>query len=152
MNILALDQATACGWAAYYNEDIYSGVQNFALKRGESSGLKYLRFGAWLHEMSNTIGKIDIVIYEQPHFRGGAAATTGVGLTIKIDEFAAKHGCETCPVHGSRLKKWLTGVGNASKEKVMEEIKRRGFKPVDDNESDAIALLLYGLERFGIRR
>jgi hypothetical protein len=150
LNILALDQATKCGWAAYYREEVYFGVQDLTPKRGESAGMRYLRFGGWLHEMNDIIGGIKLIVHEQPHHRGGSAAQVAIGLVTKILEFSAKNGCEVLPVHGSRLKKWLTGKGNASKAEMIAEIKKRGYAVKDDDEADAVALLLYAAEKFGL--
>lgn len=36
----------------------------------------------------------------------------------------------------------MTGSGNASKAAVIAAVQRQGFAPKDDNEADAIALLL----------
>lgn len=44
------------------------------------------------------------------------------------------------------LIKHATGQGNANKDAMIEAVKARGFKPQDDNEADAIALLLWATE------
>lgn len=41
------------------------------------------------------------------------------------------------------IKKHATGKGNANKEQMVEAVRALGFHPADDNEADAIALLLY---------
>jgi len=47
------------------------------------------------------------------------------------------------------IKKFLTGQGNANKQAMIDAARRRGFSPADDNEADAIAILLWALETNG---
>ncbi|WP_333664721.1 hypothetical protein [Desulfobacter postgatei] len=147
MNIIALDLATKTGWAVFFDHKITSGVQTFDLKRGESPGMRFLRFRAWLKEIDQqSPGKIDLVVYEQAHHRGGAATQLSVGLMTDVLAWAADIGAETMPVHTATLKKYATGSGNAGKDQMIGEAIRRGYKPIDDNEADACLLLEYALD------
>jgi len=47
------------------------------------------------------------------------------------------------------IKKFLTGQGNANKQAMIDAARARGFSPVDDNEADAIAILLWAIETRG---
>ena len=47
------------------------------------------------------------------------------------------------------IKKFLTGQGNANKPAMIAAAQTRGFSPADDNEADAIAILLWVLETQG---
>ena len=48
--------------------------------------------------------------------------------------------------------RFITGKGNADKAAVIDAVRLRGFAPVDDNEADAIAILLWAIEtRGGVR-
>ena len=50
------------------------------------------------------------------------------------------------------IKRFATGKGNADKTAVIEAMCARGFAPRDDNEADAIAILLWAIEtRGGVR-
>ena len=70
MNILSIDAATKTGWASNVHGR-RSGVTEFALKRGESPGMRFLRCRAWLNEMSKLLGcQIDVICYEQAHSSG----------------------------------------------------------------------------------
>ena len=40
------------------------------------------------------------------------------------------------------IKRFITGHGGASKDAVIAAVKQRGFDPGDDNEADALAILL----------
>ena len=41
------------------------------------------------------------------------------------------------------IKRFATGKGNAGKDAVIAAMRARGFSPADDNEADALALLLW---------
>ena len=41
------------------------------------------------------------------------------------------------------IKRFATGRGNADKAAMIAAIQARGFTPADDNEADAIAILLW---------
>lgn len=147
MNILALDMAIKTGWATFYNHNIKSGVQEFGLQRGESGGMRFLRFRAWLKTMKEFCpGKLDLIVYEQAHHRGGAATQLCVGMVTEALAFAADIGVETMPVHTGTLKKWATGKGNAGKEEIKAAAIKKGYLPIDDNEADACMLLEYAME------
>jgi len=43
----------------------------------------------------------------------------------------------------STIKRFIAGTGNADKKKVIEEVKKKGFNPIDDNEADSLALMMW---------
>ena len=47
------------------------------------------------------------------------------------------------------IKRLITGKGNADKAAVIAAVRARGFSPADDNEADAIAILLWAIETHG---
>ena len=50
------------------------------------------------------------------------------------------------------IKLHVTGKGNADKQAMMAAVRARGFRPADDNEADALAILLWALDtRGGVR-
>jgi len=151
MNILALDMATKTGWAALFDGKVISGVQNFKLKRGESPGMLFLRFRAWLRDVRELTDRIDLVAYEQAHHRGGAATQVCVGLMTDALAFAAEIGAEAMPVHTGTLTLWATGKGNASKAMMIEAAKARGYNPEDDNEADALLILEHAIDELKVR-
>jgi Holliday junction resolvasome RuvABC endonuclease subunit len=152
MNILALDTATRTGWASLIDGQIESGVQDFTKKRGESPGMIFIRFNAWLrHAFGGT--QFDVISVEQAHHRGGYAANLCIGFTTRVAEYAAYIDAESMEVHTSTLKKAITGNGRASKEDMMAWFKgETGRDPVDDNESDAYSLLIYTMKELGVER
>lgn len=152
MNVLSLDMATKTGWAVFFDGMIDSGVQTFELKRGESHGMRFLRFRAWLQEMKELCpGKIDLISFEQAHHRGGPATQLAVGMMTDALAFAADIGAETMPVHTGTLKKFATGKGNAGKEAMKEAARKMGYLPIDDNEADACLLLEYTLSELKLK-
>jgi hypothetical protein len=159
--ILALDLATKTGWAMIDRTGaLASGTQEFKLKRGESKGMRFLRFRKWLREML-ALGEIGqsfsqeapgVVVYEQAHHRGGAATELAVGLVTDTLAEAARAGVEHMPVHTGALKKWATGKGNTGKPGMIARAIELfpSIEIIDDNHADALLLLSYGLEEVGV--
>ncbi len=149
MNILSLDLATETGWALHANGIRSSGSIQFNVRRGESPGIRFVRFRKWLADMAfgPKVPKLDLVVYEMAHHRGGAATAVGVGFATVVLEFCAQFEIEHTGVHTATLKKFATGKGNATKDDVIRCVNEKFGEPgvyVDnDNEADAIALLEY---------
>jgi Holliday junction resolvasome RuvABC endonuclease subunit len=74
------------------------------------------------------------------HLYGGFLAT----LTAWAEQRGAYQGV---PV--GTIKRHATGKGNAGKDEVIASVRAKGFKPTDDNEADAIAILLWAIETKG---
>lgn len=157
MNILALDLGTRTGWAVAEDygqraRRVESGAQVFDVRRGESPGLRFLRFNRWLLEVvyDRQRYRPALIVYEQPHHRGGAATEIALGFATRVQEFAAQYGIQHAAVHSATLKKWTTGKGNAKKPEMHAAVERRwGVKAATDDEADAVALLYYAVETWG---
>ena len=140
-SILAIDPGTHCGWASFHKGHIESGVHDFALGRGDSPGMRFLRFRNWLADIL-TMSAPQLVVYERPHLRGGYATDLLVGFVTRIQEACAERGIECEAVHSATLKKGVTGSGRADKGAVMRVVSEEfGRKVTDDNEADALGLL-----------
>ena len=149
--ILALDLGTTTGWALRAPATpITHGVISFKTQRFEGGGMRYLRFHGWLREMLNLAGPIDRIVFEEvrrhlstdsSHVYGGLLAT----LTAWAELSAIPY--EGVPV--GTIKRFATGRGNADKAAVIAAMQARGFRPADDNEADALALLLWATESRG---
>jgi len=150
MKILALDMATQTGYAAN-TAPWMSGSVCFPVKRGESPGMRFLRFRRWLHETLETMmGDIDVICYEQAHHRGGAATAVCVGMVAILQTFAAECGFELLTVHTATLKKYATGSGRASKDDMVKAAEERFDKKMfDDNEADALFILAWAIDELG---
>lgn len=153
--ILAIDPALKTGWAAYTKGIIEHGVQDFSLKRGESRGMIFLNFRKWLEKMfiKLTILRYNgLVIYEMPHHRGGAATEILIGMTTRIQEECDRRGINYTSVHSAHLKKFATGKGNADKDRMLSEARRRFGEYISDhNEADALLMLEWAREEFEIK-
>lgn len=159
--ILSLDLATKTGWALRDRTGaIASGMQEFALKRGESKGMRFLRFRKWLKEML-ALGEMGssfsetnpgLIVFEQAHHRGGHATELCVGLMTDVLAEAARGGLEHMSVHTGALKKWATGKGNSGKAIMIAKAEEiyPNIEIIDDNHADALLLLGYGLEEIGV--
>jgi Holliday junction resolvasome RuvABC endonuclease subunit len=149
VKILALDFGTRTGWALWNGQRRESGVQVFDVKRGESPGMRYLRFNRWLEEFTGNTEEHgpDLIVYEQVLGRfahGGAQTEIATGFATRVMEFCSRLNKQHTAVYASTLKKWATGKGNSKKpEMIRAAIERFGREAddLDDNEADAICLL-----------
>lgn len=154
--VLALDLATHTGWALRARDgSVTSGVQVFDLKRGESAGMRFLRFRRWLNEVLDTscgFTGAGVIAYEQAHHRGGHATAVGVGLTTIALEVAADRGLEVTSVHTATLKRHATGRGNAKKPDMVAAATARWphvgrrLDPLGEDEADALCVLAWALD------
>jgi Holliday junction resolvasome RuvABC endonuclease subunit len=149
--ILALDLGTTTGWALRnLRGRILSGTADFKPHRFEGGGMRYLRFERWLDETLRLAGDIEAVYFEEVrrHIGVDAAHAYGgflAGLTAWCEEHAIAY--QGVPV--GTIKRFIAGKGNADKAAVIAAVRERGFSPGDDNEADAIAILLWAIETRG---
>jgi len=147
VNLLAIDPGTRCGWASSSGGRVESGVQEFQLGRGDSPGMRFIRFNAWLVELVD-LTKPGLIVYERPHMRGGFATDLLIGLSTRIQELCAARGIEHEAVHSATLKKSATGICRADKAAMVGAARERFERSVkDDNEADALMLLDYAMRR-----
>lgn len=169
MRILALDLGTKTGWAFGETRPIaigdtvpvdhvaanpttavtlgatVSGCASFKPGRYEGGGMRFVRFVGWLHDLYDAL-RFDHVWFEEVRRHAGTdAAHVYGGLMAQLQEFCEGKGIPYAGVPVGTIKKFATGSGNASKDLVIEAVKRYGWDPKDDNEADAIALLLWAV-------
>jgi Holliday junction resolvasome RuvABC endonuclease subunit len=149
--ILALDLGTITGYAiAGADGGITSGTAEFRLDRWQSGGMRFLRFKRWLTEIKNQAGGLDLVVYEQVRKHAGVDAAHSFGGWLAIlTAWCDHHDIAYQGVPVGTIKRFITGKGNADKTAVIEAVRARGFKPADDNEADAIAILLWAIDTHG---
>jgi Holliday junction resolvasome RuvABC endonuclease subunit len=145
---------------------VASGVVRFDLKRGESHGMRFLRFRAWIREVlahgdfAPHGRPVGVVAYEQAHHRGGAATSLCVGLVTEVLAEAAAVGAETTSVHTGTLKKHATGRGGADKDAMHRAALVRwpghqwgtGDAPTAEevhDAADALCVLAWALDEIG---
>jgi len=151
MSLLALDLGTTTGFAIRTGDRaITSGTISFRPSRYDGGGIRYLRFSSWLDALVRDIGSIGCVHYEEvrrhigtdaAHIYGGFLAT----LTAWCEQRSVAY--QGVPV--GTIKRHVTGKGNADKAAVIAAVRARGFNPTDDNEADALAILLWAIETVG---
>lgn len=136
--ILALDIATKTGWAC----DVDSGVIDLTPKRGESAGMKTIRFNSRLREMIDLI-KPTVIAYERPAGQHASSVIDAAKLIGVLEVVAHGKGIELSPYSASQIKKHATGKGNSGKPAMIAaaEDKWPDTKIIDDNHADALWLL-----------
>lgn len=144
MNILALDLGTTTGYALKTSV-ITSGSLNFQKASFHGAGMKFLYFKRWLTEIKQS--GVDAVYYEKVMRHSGTHAAHCYGAFEGILQmWCEQHEIPYEGIPVGTIKKHATGKGNATKDMMVEAAIEKGYEPVDDNESDAIHILLYALE------
>jgi crossover junction endodeoxyribonuclease RuvC len=149
MRVLALDLGTKTGWAARFDSGaVESGTKVFDVPRGDSPGVRYLAFRAWLRKRLREV-EPELVAFEKAHHRGGAATEVAAGFSTRVLEYCAEAGIEHTSVHTATLKKHATGKGNANKALMLQAAAERwGMTFESDDEADARCVLAWALETF----
>jgi len=148
---LALDLGTSTGWAIRGHDGlITSGTVSFRPSRYDGGGMRYLRFTNWLGELDRLSGPIAAIWFEEVrrHVATDAAHIYG-GLMATLTAWAELRGVPYEGVPVGTIKRHATGKGNADKDAMIAAARGRGFSPADDNEADAIALLLWAIATNG---
>jgi len=135
MKVLALDIATKTGWC----NETSSGVWDFNIKRGESVGMRLIRFRSKLLEMIE-LSHPDVIVYELPagQYKSSimvASEMIGVLKTICEDQ-KINYAHESA----KEIKKFATGNGNAGKPLMIKAASEAGLSVIDDNHADAFHL------------
>ena len=149
MVVLALDLGTKAGWALYNGDKILSGVEDFSLKLSEKNrqGKRFEKLETFVNLMHQK-HNINYVFFEKimQHHKSRAAAAIYSGFWAILINSCEKNNIAYEGVPVGTIKRFIAGRGNASKEEVIESVKNKGFTNIkDDNEADALALLLYAI-------
>lgn len=153
MNIIAIDIGTTTGWArAGRDGHVHSGSQSFAPRRTEMAGQRWLKFRAFLNEQRQAGGEVSAVYYEDVKQHAGTlAAHVYGGFLACLEMWCAANNVPLRPVGVGVVKKHWTGKGNADKEAMIATARARGFRPVDSNEADALAILSLAQQLEGVK-
>ncbi|MFO1209005.1 MAG: hypothetical protein U1E40_07255 [Amaricoccus sp.] len=121
--------------------------------RYDGGGVRYLRFRSWLDQLAGDVGPISAIHFEEVRRHAGTyAAHIYGGLLATLTAWAEQSVIPYQGVPVGTIKRHVTGKGNASKADVIAAVRARGFLPTDDNEADAIAILLWAIDtRGGVR-
>lgn len=138
--LLALDLGTTTGYAVGTPEAHISGVWELKPSRWQGGGMRFVKFRQSLNEI-NAAWPIRLVAYEsvRRHQVTDAAHVYG-GLLGILTEWCEANCIPYEGVSVQDIKRSFTGKGNANKDLMIAEARRRGYEPIDDNEADALAL------------
>ena len=152
--MLALDLGTSTGWALQAGDEfITSGTVSLKHTRFDGGGMRFLRFRRWLEQLDLDAGPIEAIHFEEVRRHVGTdAAHVYGGLLAVLSAWCEEHLVAYQGVPVGTIKQFITGKGNADKAAVIAAVQAKGFAPADDNEADAIAILLWAIEtRGGVR-
>ena len=151
LSVLALDLGTTTGWAIQpAGSRIESGSVSFRPSRYDGGGIRYLRFRGWLDGIAAGTAGIAAVYFEEVRRHAGTdAAHVYGGFLATLSTWCEQHGIPYEGVPVGTIKRYVTGKGNADKTAVIAAVRARGFAPADDNEADAIAILLWAIATDG---
>jgi len=149
--LLALDLGTTTGWALRAADGlITSGTVSLKPSRYDGGGMRYVRFRAWLERLATDARPIGAIHFEEVRRHVGTdAAHVFGGLLATLTAWAETAGVPYQGVPVGTIKRHATGKGNANKAAMIAAAQARGFSPADDNEADAIAILLWAIETEG---
>ena len=137
--VLALDIATKTGWAT----NTSSGVWDFKVKRGESTGMRIVRFKAKLKEMLNLEPDINLIAYELPAGRFKASIMVASEMIGVLKDLCEEKNINYAHYSAKEIKKHATGKGNCGKPLMVSTAKDKfkNIEIIDDNHADALWLL-----------
>ncbi len=149
-SLLALDLGTSAGWALHNTAGVASGTVSLKHTRYDGGGMRFLRFRRWLEQLDVEAGPFEAVYFEEVRRHAGTDAAHVYGgllgvLTAWCEEYLVAY--QGVPV--GTIKRFATGKGNADKAAMVDAVRAKGFNPADDNEADAIAILLWALDTKG---
>lgn len=148
METLALDLGSTTGWAVSPRE---SGTWDLRPRRGDSPGMRYILLRQRLQAVLDAHPSLKLVVYEQPHNRGGAATEYAYGCVATLQAWCAEKGIDHTGVHSATLKKAATGRGNAKKPEMIALAKSKwpDIRIVGDDHADALHLWQYAQDLGG---
>ena len=114
--------------------------------------MRYLRFRRWLDEVlattapSSGVSGLDAVYFEEVRRHLGVDAAHAYGGFLATMTSWCEH--QKIPYQGvpvGTIKRHVTGKGNAGKSEMVSAMRARGYLVADDNEADALAVLVWAL-------
>lgn len=153
-SFLALDLGTATGYAYVASTPkmfpeyakILSGTWSLKPGKFDGGGMRGVKFLAFL----DGLPPMDRVVFEAVRRHNGTDAAHVYGGLMMTLQTWCENQTPPIPYEGvpvGTIKKFATGKGNASKDEMIAAVKAKGYLCKDDNEADAVALLLCVLDR-----
>lgn len=151
--ILCLDLGTTTGWALRQagGAEVH-GFWNNKNGRFDGGGMRFLRFQGHLAEV-HAKAPLSAVYYEEVRrHRGTDAAHVYGGMLATLTAWCEQNKIPYEGVPVGAIKKALTGKGNADKAAMVAAVQKLGYSDVtDENEADAIAILMLKIEDPAVR-
>lgn len=145
MTFLALDLGALCGYAIYKDDKVISGTKKLRVDK-RASGSRFLDFRNWLIQVIKKYS-INKVFFERVYGHTGTeAAHIFGGYMYTLATVCLELNIECVGLAVKSIKKFMTGMGNATKNQMIAAARSLGFDPKTDDEADAIAILLLGVE------
>lgn len=150
VSILALDLGAKTGFAVQRRDgSVVHGTKDFTPRSSWSPGQKWQRFRYWL---STTITEHNVtqIAFEDVKRHGPGqvlAAHAYGGFRAMLEMLADQHRLTLVPFGVGQIKKHWTGSGVAKKDEMVMQATVRGFRAVDDNNADALAILHLAIAR-----
>jgi len=143
-NILGLDLGTNTGWAIRRRDGSQAcGTVKFPNRKRAHPGRRWVDFRTWLTDLLHA-EYVHVIAYEDVRRHLGCAAAHAYGAFEALVQMSAEvRNIELLPVGVGVVKKAFTGDGRADKAAMVNEARRRGFKPDSDNAADALAVLAW---------
>lgn len=153
MAVLTIDLGSTTGWMLKQVGGAQAhGVWKLKGGRFEGGGMRYLRFRNELESIHAQV-PLDLVFFEEVRRHNGTdAAHVYGGLLATLTAFCEEHSVAYEGVPVAVIKKFVTGKGNADKKAVIAAVRAYGYVVDDDNEADAIAIMLLKLEDDTVQR
>ncbi len=149
MRYVGIDIGTKTGYA-YTNDgkvrSELSGVADFTPRRHEGGGMRFLRFRRWLSMLIDD--PVDTVVFyeEVAAHKGTHAAHAYGGFLAVLSEWCEERNVPYRGLPVGTIKKHATGIGNASKSKMLAAAFSK-FGPVESEDAaDALWTLSLGLK------
>src|SRR5262249_7334891 len=116
----------------------------------DGGGMRYVRFRAWLDGVADDTPDIAAIHFEEVrrHLSTDSSHVYG-GFLPMLTRWCGERGNAYQGVPLRPTQRHITGKGSADKAAVIEAVRARGYSPADDNEADAIAILLWAIETRG---
>jgi hypothetical protein len=109
-------------------------------------------FRAWLTEVTQLASDLSQIAFEEVRAHAGTdAAHLYGGFLAHLSAWCEERTIAYQGVPVGTIKRYATGKGNADKAAMIAAMRARGFAPADDNEADALALLLWATDAEGGR-
>lgn len=153
--VLSLDLGTTTGWMlkAAGGIEVHGFWQNKPRNaRYEGGGMRFLRFQGHLNEV-HELHAVNAIFYEEVRrHRGTDAAHIYGGMLGVLTAWCEQKQVPYEGVPVGTIKKALTGKGNADKAQMIAAVQKLGYPGVvDENEADAIAIMMHKMEDRAVR-